>query len=70
MSGAEKVCPDCGCDMVAKCPEDGCDANVEVYSRIVGYLRPTSTWNPGKKQEFKERETFAIRKIKDHQMGE
>ena len=30
----------------------------EVYSRSVGYLRPISQWNKGKKQEFKERKTF------------
>ena len=27
----------------------------EVYSRVVGYYRPVSNWNIGKKQEFKER---------------
>ena len=32
----------------------------EVYSRIVGYLRPVQQWNVGKKQEFSERETFKI----------
>lgn len=30
----------------------------EVYSRIVGYLRPVSQWNIGKKQEFEERKEF------------
>ncbi len=30
----------------------------EVYSRIVGYLRPVSQWNNGKKQEFKKRKVF------------
>lgn len=30
----------------------------EVYSRIVGYLRPVQAWNDGKKQEFGERVTF------------
>ena len=30
----------------------------EVYSRIVGYLRPVQNWNKGKKQEFLERETY------------
>jgi len=30
----------------------------EVYSRIVGYIRPVSQWHVGKKQEFKEREEF------------
>jgi anaerobic ribonucleoside-triphosphate reductase len=30
----------------------------EIYSRVVGYLRPVSQWNNGKKQEFKKRKTF------------
>jgi len=30
----------------------------EVYSRVVGYLRPVEQWNPGKKEEFKKRVTF------------
>lgn len=40
-----------------KCPE--CEEETEVYSRIVGYLRPISTWNDGKQQEFKERTTYS-----------
>lgn len=24
----------------------------EVYSRVVGYLRPVQSWNKGKKEEF------------------
>jgi anaerobic ribonucleoside-triphosphate reductase len=32
----------------------------EVYSRVVGYLRPVSGWNDGKKDEFKIRKTFNI----------
>ncbi len=39
-----------------KCPT--CSADCEVYSRIVGYLRPTSQWNSGKQSEFKMRELF------------
>ena len=27
----------------------------EVYSRIVGYLRPVDSWNAGKQQEFADR---------------
>jgi len=27
----------------------------EVYSRVVGYLRPVNSWNKGKKEEFKDR---------------
>ena len=30
----------------------------EVYSRVVGYLRPVKQWNPGKKEEFSQRKTF------------
>jgi len=30
----------------------------EVYSRIVGYLRPVNQWNKGKSQEFRRRKVF------------
>ncbi len=30
----------------------------EVYSRVVGYLRPVQQWHKGKKQEYKEREVY------------
>lgn len=33
----------------------------EVYSRIVGYLRPIANWNDGKKQEFVDRKPFAVK---------
>jgi len=29
-----------------------------VYSRVVGYLRPTSGWNKGKQAEFEQRKVF------------
>jgi len=32
----------------------------EVYSRIVGYLRPIQAWNKGKQQEFRERKTYVV----------
>jgi len=32
----------------------------EVYSRIVGYLRPVQNWHQGKQQEFDERKTFRV----------
>ncbi len=32
--------------------------NCEVYSRIVGYLRPTSQWNAGKAEEYADRKEF------------
>lgn len=34
----------------------------EVYSRIVGYLRPINQWNDGKQSEWKDRKTFKIDK--------
>jgi ribonucleoside-triphosphate reductase (formate) len=30
----------------------------EVYSRVVGYLRPVNQWNDGKNAEFSDRQTF------------
>ncbi len=30
----------------------------EVYSRVVGYIRPVQQWHKGKKQEFGERKEF------------
>jgi len=42
----------------AACPE--CSKPVEVYSRIVGYLRPVSQWNNGKLSEFHIRKTFSM----------
>ena len=34
--------------------------NCEVYSRVVGYLRPVQQWNAGKRQEFKERKEYRL----------
>jgi len=30
----------------------------EVWSRVVGYLRPVSRWNEGKTSEFQDRKVF------------
>jgi ribonucleoside-triphosphate reductase len=35
-----------------------CGAKNEVYSRVVGYLRPVDQWNDGKQAEFAIRKTF------------
>ena len=32
----------------------------EVYSRVVGYIRPVQQWHKGKKQEYGERIEFAV----------
>lgn len=39
-----------------------CNRKTEVYSRVVGYLRPVQSWNNGKKQEFSERKNFSEKK--------
>lgn len=35
----------------------------EVYSRIVGYLRPVQNWNKGKQQEFEDRRTYQLERV-------
>jgi len=43
------------------CPKCVVPQTCEVYSRIVGYLRPVQQWNKGKQEEFRGRETFKVR---------
>jgi ribonucleoside-triphosphate reductase len=52
------VCPTHGYLVGEKktCPT--CQADTEVYSRVVGYLRPVKQWNSGKQAEFLERASF------------
>ena len=38
------------------CPK--CEQSCEIYSRVVGYLRPVRQWNQGKQEEFRTREVF------------
>ena len=45
-----------------ECPRCTIKQPCEVYSRIVGYLRPVQQWNAGKVQEFKERKEFRLPK--------
>jgi Oxygen-sensitive ribonucleoside-triphosphate reductase len=47
ITGEHPECPRCG---------DRC----EVYSRVVGYLRPIKQWNKGKREEFKLRKNFKV----------
>ena len=39
-----------------ECPK--CGETAEVYSRVVGFLRPVSQWNKGKQAEFEMREHY------------
>jgi ribonucleoside-triphosphate reductase len=43
--GEHKTCPHCG-------------KPTEVYSRVVGYLRPVANWSDGKREEFRQRKYF------------
>jgi anaerobic ribonucleoside-triphosphate reductase len=35
----------------------------EVYSRVVGYLRPVQAWNKGKKEEYDLRKTYNVETV-------
>ncbi len=48
------------------CPD--CSAECEIYSRVVGYLRPVNQWNKGKQEEFKLRKTFKIEGTQSRQV--
>jgi ribonucleoside-triphosphate reductase len=58
LSPTFSVCPSHGYlnGSQERCP--ACDSETEVYSRVVGYLRPVKQWNPGKQAEFSLRKNF------------
>ncbi len=67
ISGEHKYCPICdeeiGLKKSAKAKSlERKRTRCEVYSRVVGYLRPVNQWNDGKQAEFEDRKTFAIGK--------
>jgi ribonucleoside-triphosphate reductase len=45
------------------CPECTIQQPCEVYSRIVGYIRPVQQWHNSKKEEFRQRKEFKIPKF-------
>jgi len=49
LAGEHFICPKC----VIKQP-------CEVYSRIVGYLRPVSQWHKGKQEEYRQRVEYVL----------
>jgi anaerobic ribonucleoside-triphosphate reductase len=51
LKGEHQFCPQC------RGKRQAC----EVYSRVVGYLRPVSQWNPGKEAEFYKRRTYKVK---------
>lgn len=44
-----------------RCPT--CNKNCEVFSRVVGYLKPKQRYNPGKLEEFKQRKYYNVSDI-------
>lgn len=48
IAGEHFTCPDCGAD-------------TEVYSRVVGYLRPIQNYNKGKREEYDQRKKYVIK---------
>ena len=54
------VCPEHGfiAGEYPHCPT--CGLPTEVYSRVVGYLRPVGQWNAGKQAEFERRSSFML----------
>ncbi|HOX10605.1 MAG TPA: ribonucleoside triphosphate reductase [Candidatus Moranbacteria bacterium] len=49
LAGEQPICPKCVIEQ-----------KTEIYSRVVGYIRPVQQWNKGKQEEFKDRKTFAV----------
>jgi len=47
IDGEQEICPTC-------------EQSTEIYSRVVGYLRPVQQWNDGKRSEFKLRKVFKV----------
>jgi len=45
-----------------KCPKCIIEQPCEVYTRVVGYLRPVGQFNLGKQQEYRDRKEFKIKK--------
>jgi ribonucleoside-triphosphate reductase (formate) len=53
IAGEHQLCPTCqAAQKTTEC---------EIYSRVVGYIRPVNQWNKGKQQEFRDRTTFDLR---------
>ncbi|MFA6749691.1 MAG: anaerobic ribonucleoside-triphosphate reductase, partial [Candidatus Riflebacteria bacterium] len=59
ISGEHQFCP--------KCDETAADDNnrteCEVWTRVMGYFRPVSQFNAGKKSEYKERVTLNSQEV-------
>lgn len=52
IAGEHKTCPQCG-------------RETEIWSRVVGYLRPVQNYNIGKKEEYWERQKYDVASVID-----
>ncbi len=52
---------DC-CNCAQEAETNCCNKETQVYSRVVGYIRPIDNWNVAKKEEFEQRKTYKIKK--------
>ena len=43
--------------------------NVEVFARVTGFFRPVQSWNKGKAEEFKDRNTYEVAIEKKSEAG-
>ncbi|PJB82319.1 MAG: ribonucleoside triphosphate reductase, partial [Acidobacteria bacterium CG_4_9_14_3_um_filter_49_7] len=60
LQGEQETCP--------KCAEEGLEQICEIWTRVMGYHRPVSQFNKGKKSEYKERKCFTEQAVQ--QRGE
>ena len=58
LSPTFSICPSHGYLKGEKPTCDCCSQETEIYSRVVGYLRPIKQWNPGKQAEYHLRKTY------------
>jgi ribonucleoside-triphosphate reductase len=64
ISPSFSICPEHGYlnGEITTCPN--CQRPTEIYSRVVGYLRPVQQWNDGKKSEFASRSHFKVERTR------
>ena len=62
------VCPVHGYQKGEQYECEHCGSTCEVYSRIVGYLRPVDQWHKGKQSEWKDRRTYKYQKALDKEI--
>ncbi len=57
LEGEQATCP--------RCEAEGKEQSCEIWTRVMGYHRPVSQYNRGKKSEFRERRCYTEQAIRD-----